>query len=346
MFVTRYEMLADTPQQATNLTLEEPQPTESNGAAVFSRGQQGPDQPNRTPRTLMSLPQELKDMIWAEALDPFPQKITFPPSNYIPLSPMILTSRPPPLAHVCQDSRAFAQERYKAVYGFPEKLSTSSELEAETHRALEWVSRSMIRLMHTYSGSGGCITTMGLEGGFVLVHDQSYNIYDDAKDQLVRLLSQAQDFQIMMCMGYEASVWIPYRAAKMFKLPWGWMLGTGRNSAQFVDTRDLAILQQVVHELEGLEWMEDNLDTCGITRLRDFVGNIKKREEFDALALERFKALWDELNTGTNNNGEARLMRRMPKIRTVFQFLVMDEPGPGWGPRPRLGRWDASSPVE
>lgn len=328
-------MSTDTTQQAANLTLEELQPTGSNGAALFPHGEDGPDQQNSTPRALMSLPQELRDMIWAEALDPSPEKITIPASKHVPLPPMILASRPPLLAHVCRDSRAFAQERYKAVYNSPKESSTSSELGAETHQRLEWVSRSTTRQIHTYSGSAGHITTMGLEGGFVLIHDQSYNIYGVAKDQLAHFLPQAQDFQIMMCMGYDATVWIPYRAAKTFKLPWGWMLGTGRNSAQFVDTRDLAILQQVVRELGGLEWVEEDLDTCGITRLRDFVGNVKKREEFDALALERFKALWDELNTDTDSNCEAQLNRRMPKIRTVFQFLVMDEPGPGWGPRAR-----------
>ncbi|KAK3400342.1 hypothetical protein B0T20DRAFT_182443 [Sordaria brevicollis] len=334
-------MSTDTTQQAANQTLGELQPTERRGAAPFLHGEDRPDQQNTsTPRTLMSLPQELRDMVWAEALDPSPEKMAVPPSKHVPLPPMILTSRPPLLAHVCRDSRAFVQERYKAAYGVPENLSTSNGLGVEGRQRLMWVSRSTIRQIHTFSGSAGHITTMGLDphGSFVLIHDQSYTIYGEVKDQLAHLLPQAQDFQIMMCLGYHSTVWIPCRAAKTFKLPWGWMLGTGRNSPRFVDTRDLGFLQQVLRELDGLEWTEEDLDTCGITRLRDFVGNVKKREEFDTLASGLFKALWDKLNTGMDNDGEVRLNRGMPKIRTVFQFLVMDEPGPGWGIRVRPGQ--------
>lgn len=83
-------------------------------------------------------------------------------------------------------------------------------------------------------------------------HDSANDISAEAKDEFAQLLSGVKDFQIMMCMGYEAAVWIPYRAAKTFKLPWGWALGIGRNASQFVDMRDLAVLQEIICELEGL----------------------------------------------------------------------------------------------
>lgn len=195
-------MLVDTTPQAANLTLEELQLTESNDAAVFPHGKDGADQPDLTPRTLMSLPQELRDMIWAQVLDPIPET-TLPPSTRTPLPPMILTSRPPALAHVCRDSRAFAQERYKAAHGSRKTTSTSSKLEAESRRGLEWVSRSTIGVLHTCDAY---TTLMGLEGRFVIVHDPAYIISAEAKDQLAQFLSGVQDFQIMMCMGYEAAV--------------------------------------------------------------------------------------------------------------------------------------------
>ncbi|KAK1775961.1 hypothetical protein QBC45DRAFT_453582 [Copromyces sp. CBS 386.78] len=295
-------------------TRYELQLAESNNAAVFPHRKDGAHQPDHTPRTLIS------------RSDP---ETTLPPSTRTPLPPMILTSRPPALAHVCRDSRAFAQERYKAAYGSRKTASTSSELEAESRRGLEWVSRSTIGVLHACESNP---TLMGLEGRLVLVHDPAYlyPISAEAKEQFAQILSGVQDSQIMMCMGHEAAVWIPYRAAKTFKLPWGWALGTGRNSSQFVNIRDMAVLQEIIRELNGLVWVGAE-DVCGITRLRDLVENAHKREEFCALSLERFKAFWNALNTLTDTNGEVRLKGRMPRIGTVLQFFIMDEPwlGPG-----------------
>ena len=327
--LTRFDMLGDTPQQAADLTLDGLQLTESNDAGVFSHQENGAHQSDLTRPTLMSLPQELRGMIWAEVLDPIPET-TLPPSTRTSLAPIILTSRPPVLAHVCRDSRTFAQDRYKkAAHDTRKTASTSSELETEAHRKLAWVSRSTIGVLHTCDSQ---FTLTGPEDRFVMVHDPTYNISAETKDQLARFLSEVQDSQIMMCMGYEASVWIPHRAAQSSKLPWGWVLGSGRNAPQFVDIRDLALLQEVIRDLEGLTWMGQE-DVCGVTRLRDLVANADKREEFCASSLEQFKGLWDALTTGTNNLSGVQLKRPMPKIATVLQFLIMDEPGRGpWPP--------------
>ena len=325
--VTRFDMLADNTQQTANLALAKPPLAGSNDPTVFPREQDGAGQPDHAPRTLMSLPQELRDMIWTQVLDPIPET-ALPPSTRTPLPPIILTSRPPTLAHVCQDSRAFSQERYKAAFDSRKTEFTSSELKAESRQGLEWVSRSTIRVLHTCDSHP---TLKGLEGRFVLIHDSAYSISAEAKEQLAQLLSGVQDFQIMMCMGYEATVWIPYRAAKTFKLPWGWAWGTGRNSPQFVDIRDLALLQEIIRELEGLIWVGEEEHVCGITRLRNLVANAEKRQEFCTLSLERFVGLWDAFNTGADITGEVQLKRRMPKVGAVLQFLIMDELGPDPG---------------
>ncbi|KAH7630578.1 hypothetical protein B0T09DRAFT_382515 [Sordaria sp. MPI-SDFR-AT-0083] len=310
------------------VTLEELQLTQSNSPTVLSHGKDGAGQPDHTPRTLISLPQELRDMIWAQVLDPIPET-TLPPSTRTYLPAMILTSRPPALAHVCRDSRAFAQERYKvAYYGSRKTTPTSSELAAKRRRGLEWVSRSTIGVSYTYDKHPPLI---GLGCRFVMNHGSTNDISAEAKDEFAQFLSGVKDFQIMMCMGYEAAVWIPYCAAKTFKLPWGWALGTGRNASQFVDMRDLAVLPEIICELEGLVWGAEEEDVCGITQLRDLVANAEKREEFCALSLESFKGLWDAFNAGTGITGEVQLRRRMPKIGTVLQFIIMDEPGLGPG---------------
>ena len=311
-------MPPDITQQAANLTPEALQLTETDNATVSSHGKKdGASYPEYTPRTLMTLPQELRDMVWVEVHDPIPD-LALPPDHRTPLPPMMLTSRPPILANICQETRAFAQKRYKAEY---ETESTSSELEAKSRRGLAWVSRSNIGVLHT---THSYTPSPGLEGRFIIVHDQAHHLSAPVKDHLAKFLSAAEDFQFMVCMGYEAAVWISYRAARASKLPWGWALGTGRNSSQFVDIRDIVVLRELVRELEAVQFQmgSEARDARALRRLRTLVDNVEKREELCALSSERFKALWDALNT----DGEVRLKRPMPKVGTVLQFLIMDDP--------------------
>ncbi|KAK1778448.1 hypothetical protein QBC45DRAFT_393311 [Copromyces sp. CBS 386.78] len=342
----------------------------------------------KDPVTFWSLPRELRDMIWSEVLGPEDDifqgnvitsvydtesearaRIDADRSEgmfggwytrrddgrftHVTHAPIALSSRPPlPLAHLCQESRAFALHKYDAAYS----KARRADLNQGRGERFRWLSRYAARITAIFildlqSYDGDIEVPLGEDERLILLCHRENRVSwrprgnqqtdQDGLNQnaVVELLKKAKDYQILIKSPLPCQE--AYMIDKYVARKWGVFAdrapgedfpksrATEWGTETFVEVRDIAPMVQLLRDINsgGSRRLEEKRLFPYGNALDDLEDRERVQKEFSK-CLEPLEELW-AANVDEKELSSQSRYGRMPKIGHVMKFdLSLSWPTP------------------